>query len=123
MNLRSLNKRLEQIEMKLGPASAQDFAFAATRERFLALLEDEPRYEFEIEPEFRRIQIQILHLRGKEFWDWDQEVTDLDPVEEYMWLISEGRALDLALLHIDAYFHHTWEQAERDIRSTRRANL
>lgn len=86
----------------------------ATRRRFLELLEDDPEYEFDIEPRFRRIQVHILKLRGMDFREWDQGVESLDLVDEYLWLISEGRQIDVALMHIEGYLGAKWESAERD---------
>jgi len=87
----------------------------AVVEHFLAALADDPRYEFEIEPDFRRLQLEILELRGKEFWEWDEEVNNLDPVSEYLWLVYEARPLDLRLLHIEGYLGGMWAAAERHV--------
>ena len=79
--------------------------------KFLEFLANDPRYALEIEPDFQWVQRRVLEERGKSFRIWHQEVTTFDPVEEYIWSVTEGRPLHLKLLLIEDYFDRTWQQA------------
>ena len=107
MNLRSLNKRLEYIERKIGPPSAEEIAFPATRATFLAALADDPLFAMVIEPEFRLAQIRLFVERGVGLDDMT--------VDDRIWLLTNesGRRLGDVLDQSESYLDFVWKNAER----------
>ena len=103
-HLRSLNRRLEHIESRLGP---MDQEYPATRAKFLAALADDPIYAMVIAPEFRRAQIRLYAERGV-------TLDDLT-VDDKLWFLldPEGQRIGSVIESTETYLDSVWQNVER----------
>jgi len=104
LKLRSLSKRLADIESKIGPV---DQEYPLIRAKFLAALAYDPIYTLVIAPEFQRAQVQLYAQRG---------VTMADiTLDDRLWLLlePEGQRIGSVIESTESYLDAVWENVER----------